>query len=253
MAPRYPYVLFDLGNTLIYFQGVWSEVVSESCRAAARALIRQGYALDEQGFAQAFEDLAEVYYRRREEEFTEYPAHFILGEALRAHGFANPPADHLRAALRDMYAVSQAHWFIEADTIPTLEALRACGCRLGLISNAADDEDVQKLIDNAGIRSYFDVILVSAAFGRRKPGPAIFLRALETWQARPEQAVMVGDTLPADIEGANRLGITSVWIRQRADNPANGQLLALHPPRVTIDALSELPALVGCSPAPGPL
>ena len=244
MTLRYPYVIFDLGNTLVYFEGVWSQVIDDSNLAVTRALRSLGYSLDEQVFPGTFRELVESFYRQPDENFAENPSYEVLRQALSIHGIHQPRPEHLRAALREMYAVSQQHWHIEADTISTLEALRQSGRSLGIISNAADDEDVQKLVDNAGIRSYFDFIIVSAAFGKRKPGPDIFLHALNLWGARPEQAVMVGDTLAADIEGANRLGIASIWIRRRVNTPENQQLLSRIPPRVTIDALSELPALL---------
>ena len=168
----------------------------------------------------------------------------MLQEVLQAHNIPDARAENLRAAIRDMYAVSQAHWHIEQDTIPMLETLRASGRRLGIISNASDDEDVQKLVDQAGIRPYFDFILSSAAFGRRKPGSDIFKQALSYWDIIPDQAVMVGDTLSADILGANWLGIVSIWIRRRVNTPENQAKLADIQPWVIIDTLAELPDLL---------
>ena len=152
VASRFPYVLFDLGNTLLYFEGIWSQVVSDSHQAVTRGMRSQGYDLDEQIFPQTFGKLVDRLYQQRDENFVEYPSYDVLREALRLHGVNDPQPAHLRAALREMYAVSQSHWHIEADTITTLEALRESGRRLGIISNAADEEEEQKLIDKAGIR-----------------------------------------------------------------------------------------------------
>jgi FMN phosphatase YigB (HAD superfamily) len=56
---------------------------------------------------------------------------------------------------------------------------------------------------------------------------------------------MVGDTLGADILGANNLGIASVWINRRVvmrpDNLAHDDTIL---PKATISALSELPGLL---------
>ena len=130
-----------------------------------------------------------------------------------------------------MYQVSEAYWHMEAETLPALDDLRRQGYRLGLISNAADDANVQRLVDKAGLRPYFDVILTSAAQGIRKPHPRIFYTAPETWPAIPAQAVMVGDTLSADIQGAKNLGIYSVWVTRRValpDDPAPCPLARRH-------------------------
>lgn len=72
---------------------------------------------------------------------------------------------------------------------------------MGLVSNAGDDADVQNLVDKAQIRPFFQVILTSVKEGIRKPDPKIFWKALEALDAQPEEAVMVGDNLGADILG----------------------------------------------------
>ena len=65
LNPRFPYVLFDLGNTLIYFEGVWNQVIEEMNLALARSLRSRGCDLDEQAFAAAHRALSDSYYGRR--------------------------------------------------------------------------------------------------------------------------------------------------------------------------------------------
>jgi putative hydrolase of the HAD superfamily len=150
----------------------------------------------------------------------------------------------VQRALAALYRATQIHWHGEEDAVPTLQALRAAGLRIGLVSNAGYDEDIQVLIDQAGLRPYLDFIVSSAACGLRKPHPRIFELALQALDARPEQTVMVGDFLAADILGANRLGMGSVWITRRIDKAAAGETLARIQPARTITALSELPELI---------
>lgn len=243
--PRFPYVLFDLGSTLIHFDGDWSEVIPAALRAATDELRSLGYDLDPEAFPKAYHALIQEYYQKRaDEDFVEYPSDYVLKEALRAHSVPNPPAEHLRRALNAYYGVSQQHWQVEPDAVPMLEELCARGCRLGIVSNASDDDDVQILVDKAGLRPYFDFILTSAVAGVRKPNRKIFEQALAFWGARPEQAVMVGDLIEADVVGANQMGITSVWIPRRADTPENRAAAAVDPPDATINALSELPGVL---------
>jgi hypothetical protein len=52
---------------------------------------------------------------------------------------------------------------------------------------------------------------ISADLGIRKPNPAIFLHALDALNVPPHEAVMVGDSLRADIVGGLNLGIFTVW------------------------------------------
>lgn len=244
VAPRFPYVLFDLGSTLMYFEEDWSVVMPVALQAATQTLRSLGYDLDGKAFPEAYNALMQAYYQRREDTLIEYTARQILEEALQAHSIPRLPEDHLRQALKVLYGVTQAHWRREQDALPTLDALRAGGCRMGIISNAADDDDVQVLVDNSGLRPYFDFVLTSARLGVRKPSPQIFNEALSFWGARPAQAVMVGDTVAADVAGANALGIASIWITRRNDTPENRADALIYPPALTVAALSEIPGFV---------
>jgi putative hydrolase of the HAD superfamily len=237
-------VIFDLGNTLIYFTGAWPEVMSRADNALMRHLQAAGLLVDEGSFLPEFRARLNAYYRERESEFIEYTTRYFLKETLADYGYPDTPEDLLTAALQGYYAVSQASWLPEEDALPTLEALKERGFPLGLISNAADDEDVQTLVDKAGICAYFDEVLSSATLGIRKPDPRIFQSLLDHWGLAPERVAMVGDTLGADILGAQNAGLFSIWVKRRADTPANRAHLDTIRPDTVIDRLSELPALL---------
>lgn len=240
-ALRFPYLLFDLGSTLIYFEGNMNAVMAEALRQATRALREMGYHVDEQVFPEAYNALIQTYYQKRNDTFLEFTAGYVLEEALRAGGVTGLPEKDLLHALRVLYSVTQDYWHVEQDAAPTLQTLRASGYRMGIISNAADDEDVQTLVDRANLRGYFDFILSSARAGFRKPRPEIFQQALAHWGARPNQAVMIGDIVSADVVGATNLGMASVWIKRRNDSAENRELIKQFPPGAIISALNELP------------
>jgi HAD superfamily hydrolase (TIGR01662 family) len=184
------------------------------------------------------------YHLQRECDHLEFSSEYVLRCLLHRYGFDFVPRDHLRTALDHLYAVTETNWLIEEDTIPTLNELLKSGYRLGIISNAADDHDVQMLIDQHNLRSYFSVILVSAAMGIRKPHPRIFQQALDFFEIPPHKAVMVGDTLNADILGAINIGMDCVWITRRADTSDNRILKDSIHPNKTISKLSELPDIL---------
>ena len=66
------------------------------------------------------------------------------------------------------------------------ELLKSRGYRIGLISNAADDDNTQALVDKGMFRPYLEYIVSSAAFGMRKPHPDIFRSALKHLGVSPE-------------------------------------------------------------------
>lgn len=236
-------VLFDLGDTLIYFDDDWPEIFRLARMELVRSLNSSGVVLDDR-FLERFTESMLEYYRERDTEFIEHTTMNILISTLEEEGSEGIPMEILQNSLADMHAVTQSHWIPEDDAVPTLERLQLEGYRLGLISNAADDPNTQTLVDKLGARKYFDFIVSSAAAGIRKPNPRIFQMALESLNIAPNQAVMVGDTLGADILGARNAGIFSIWITRRADTPANRAHLDTIVPDASIGKLSELPALL---------
>jgi HAD superfamily hydrolase (TIGR01662 family) len=141
-----------------------------------------------------------------------------------------------------LFAITQTNWVLEEDTLPTLQKLETDGYRMGLISNAGDDEDVQQLASRFGIAQYFDFILTSAACSYRKPHPRIFELALSNWYFLPSEAVMIGDNLDADIRGAKAAGLYAIWLTRRAGK-RNDTEQAVQPD-ASLSALWELPAFL---------
>jgi HAD superfamily hydrolase (TIGR01549 family) len=232
-------VLFDLGSTLIYFDGDWMDTMNQAVQDLHRKLLEMGFDLDE-SFKIKYRATAREYYRWRDEDLVETPAPVVFRKVMAEYGYPELTDGQVREALAALYAVSQAHWQGEDDAVSTLQALRATGLRTGLVSNAGYDEDIQILIDKAGLRPYLDFIVSSAACGLRKPHPRIFEMALEALGARAQETVMVGDFLEADILGANQLGMGSVWITRRIDIAAAREKLERIQPTRSIAALSEL-------------
>jgi 2-haloalkanoic acid dehalogenase type II len=238
-------VLFDLGGTLIYFDGIWPEVMQNATQELLDHLNQQGFELDATVFLDEFRRRLEEYYIQREAEFIEYTTARILRDMLAGLGYNDVTPEMLAPALERLYAVSQSHWKPEADAEPTLKELQQQGYHLAVISNAGDDADVQTLVNNAGLRPYLDFALSSASCGIRKPNPRIFEIAIEHWGLSGDDVVMVGDTLGADILGARNAGIASIWLTRRSDTPANRDHLDTIKPNATIATLSELPELLG--------
>jgi FMN phosphatase YigB (HAD superfamily) len=92
---------------------------------------------------------------------------------------------------------------------------------MGIISNAGDDKDVSQLVGRFQLECFFDFVLTSAACSFRKPHPRIFEMALAHWNIPASEAIMVGDSLEADIMGAQKAGLLGVWITRRAQANAD--------------------------------
>ena len=226
----------------MYERGNWHGVTSQGDEALTRYLIKQGMELNLSTFPVEFRRRLGEYFTQREKDLLETSYTFVLIELLKDKGYTNMPDDLIRRALDSLFAVTQSNWVLEDDALPTLQKLEKDGYRMGLISNAGDDQDVRQLVRRFGISSFFDFTLTSAACSYRKPHPRIFELAIANWYFLPSETVMVGDNLDADIRGAKNAGLYAVWISRRAGPSSDDQPRVQ--PDATVSSLSELPALL---------
>jgi putative hydrolase of the HAD superfamily len=215
-SPIY-HILFDLGGTLMRSSGDWLPVFEKADQALTNKLNEQDIKLNIKTFRARLHE----YYKQRDKDFQETTYHFVLRELLKELGYTEVAEPVLRSALDAMFSITQTNWVLEDDTVAAIQKLRSSNYHLGIFSNAGDDKDVQELIENFGIRSHFDFVLTSAACYYRKPHARAFEIALAQWSIPPEDAVMVGDSLEADIFGAKNLGMQAIWISRRAQFTAD--------------------------------
>ena len=120
------------------------------------------------------------------------------------------------------------------DDVPAALAGLAGSYRLAVVTNGASCLQREKL-DYAGLADRFDVIVVSADVGVGKPDPAVFRHALQRLGAANGRAVMVGDSLARDVDGAEAAGLAAIWVnRARRARPDGRRML------VEIRSLAEL-------------
>lgn len=124
----------------------------------------------------------------------------------------------------DLDAQAASHLYLEAlaDTVVLVDgagelcaALAEVG-EVGIITNGVDQIQ-QRRIASSGLAGHVSFIATSEACGHAKPDGRFFDYTVRMARAfTPEQTVIVGDRLDADILGANRFGIDSVWFNPDA-------------------------------------
>ncbi len=233
-------VFFDLGNTLVYEKDPWTPFYERADKALLDTLCNAGLHADPQMY-HGFRGLLDLYYHRRGSDTKEETTLVLLKQLLEEYDNHQVADDILRTALRAMYSITQENWHVEEDALPTLRALKENGIRIGVITNSSDDENTQTLMDKAGVRPYLDWSISSAAFGKRKPHPAIFDAALQHFGISAQEAAMVGDTFDADIIGAEQTSMFSIWITRRVRNTTSRFNIR---PDAIVSTLSEIPALL---------
>ena len=234
-------IFFDLGYTLINFEGDYQRVTQASYLALADELIRSVLKLDAPVFITRFNETISAYYQSRDADLIERPVEIYLSRVLQAFGYTDTPEEVINQALTAMYRLTEGNWRLEDDAIPVLQQLKEYGCRLGMISNAANGENFNRLIDRFELRNFFDAIFVSAVEQVRKPDSRIYSRALKALGVEGSNSLMVGDTLTADILGAQNSGLRAIWITTRENHPDNLSMRDRITPDAVIRRLTELP------------
>ena len=224
-------VFFDVDFTLIYpgptFQGVGYR---DFCA-------RHGVMVDAEGFGRAvisasshLETSGDVY---DPEIFVQYTMRII-----EAMGGTGPGIER---AARDIYDEwSACHHFEMYEDVPeVLRSLHASGLKIGLISNT--QRSLTAFQTHFELEGIFAAAVSSYDHGYMKPHRSIFEAALRQVGAEPHEAVMVGDSLPADIEGARGLGMRAVLVSRSL---GVGHVHACPDDVPVIRSLRELPALL---------
>jgi putative hydrolase of the HAD superfamily len=98
------------------------------------------------------------------------------------------------------------------ETLPVLDELKK-HYKLALITNGAIDIQRDK-IEGSNLSDFFDPIIISGQVGSGKPNPKLFQMALEHLAVKPEETVMIGDSLSRDIGGARAVGIRTIWVNR---------------------------------------
>ena len=104
------------------------------------------------------------------------------------------------------------------NDVTVLEELHAY--HIGIITNGAHDEHTDSQLSKVrhlGLSERIQSLTISGEIGIRKPRVEIFQVACERAGVLPKEALFVGDTIGNDIVGANRAGMTSVFINRKSD------------------------------------
>jgi N-acylneuraminate-9-phosphatase len=110
---------------------------------------------------------------------------------------------------------------------------------LVVITNGPEYSQIPK-VERVRLADYVDHIIIGGQEPAQKPATSIFEKALRLAQCQAHEAIHVGDSLAADIAGANDSGISSIWIQHQ--QPLDAEL-GINPDH-TVFHPSELPALL---------
>lgn len=203
-------IFFDVDFTLIYpgptFQG------EGYCRFCAEEDILIDASRFDDAVAAASIILDEV------EEQVYDPKLFVHYTATIIEHMGGRGAGVIRVAERiyEQWA-SNHHFEIYDDVAPVLEDLASAGYVLGAISNS--HRSLEAFTEHFKLDALIGTTISSAEHGFMKPHRSIFEAALQRANVPASEAVMVGDSLKADIEGARAAGMRGILLRRSGEAP----------------------------------
>jgi putative hydrolase of the HAD superfamily len=151
-------------------------------------------------------------------------------------GGAGPALDACAREIYDEWATCH-HFHLYDDVAPVLRELARRGTKIGLISNS--HRSLASFEQHFELEGLFSAAISSSEHGYLKPHPSIFEAALQMAGVGPQESVMVGDSLPHDIEGALSVGMRGVLVH-RGDEGPPGTVEGVP----VIRTLSDLPSLL---------
>jgi putative hydrolase of the HAD superfamily len=227
-------ICFDMGYTLLRHTPTGPELYRQT-------LASLGYSLELSAIERAHAPARDLYVRATREgrdfessmelarEFwTEYNTLVLDGLGLERERIAEV------GEILYTTAWSPDAWQPFPDAIPTLDALRAMGIRMAVVSNFVDTQPT--LCSRHGLSDYFDVVIASVDAGAMKPDPRIWEIALRRLGVPAADSWHVGDNYWADVLGARAAGLEPVWLDRDGALP--------HPDCARVEDLAALLKLV---------
>ncbi|MBE3118375.1 MAG: HAD family hydrolase, partial [Candidatus Atribacteria bacterium] len=232
-------VFFDMGGTIETY-GWTPELRIQQTAGVQQRLEAAGIVLgltDKQLYEIISAGL-DAYHQVSLQSMDELPPQRVWNEYI----LAGCPVDRerLAAIAEDLMFFIETHYFQRAmrPEVPgVLEAIRKMGLKIGLISNVNSRGQVAENLKQYGIRNYFDPIVLSSEYGRRKPDPAIFHYAARLANVPTGECAYIGDRISRDILGARKAGYRlAVQIRHDYDH---GEVDEGAIPDAVIDQMTE--------------
>ena len=110
-------------------------------------------------------------------------------------------------------AMTRKRIFLYPTVKPALDQMQK-KYRLGIVSNAQEAFTMPEL-GLYKLGPYFETIVLSSQVGVKKPNSRIFARALADLNVKPEKVVFVGNDMEADMLGASKLGMKTIYLMDK--------------------------------------
>ena len=207
------YLIWDFDGTLGYRIGMWSGALAEVLqheRLADRATVDDLRPYLQQDFPWHHPEQPHPSYQDADAWWAALAP--VFERAFR-YGAGLGPRQAARCAqqVRQAY-LNPTRWRLFADTLSCLQALTAQDWRHVVLSNHVPE--LPALLEALGLAPHLDTVFTSAATGFEKPHPQAFHTVLR-WLGKAPTVWMVGDSVTADVAGAQAVGLRAILVRSQ--------------------------------------
>lgn len=206
---KYKHIIFDLDDTILDFQ--------DSEENALKQIITQfKLPYNEQTIA-CYKRINDGLWHQLEEGLISRDEVLTTRFSLFLQEFS---IDENGAKVEAMYRehLNEGHKTI-AQAEELLNSLSKLDCKLYVGTNGVGKTQ-RKRLEDAKLHGYFEQLFISEEIGYEKPSPYFFNHIFDALQtSRTEEFLMIGDRLTSDIQGANNVGIDSVWFNPKGSIP----------------------------------
>ena len=219
-------IIFDFGFTLFYFEDVSLEKYLECYKIGLQKSLEQlkkvnilSNEKNSKKFFRLFINTRNDFFKESRSSKNEYTTSFIFQRVLEMmveNGFINdltPMSEEFYVELASTYhSFEELEWKPFPHTRETLEKISQMDdIKMAVLSNHPHHYMVKNLLKKYDLYHYFDKVITSAKFGRRKPAPEIFFHALQKLGLENDagECLMCGDE-HADIVGGHSAGLKTI-------------------------------------------
>jgi putative hydrolase of the HAD superfamily len=206
-------VLFDFADTLVNTE----RFDYDKCLGKmVQSLGKNGISVPFESFKRGYFDSRDRFYKQTEKTLEEQNFAERITETLRSCSIRIGAEDERIHEAAEAFSNCFAKSLTIDSYLPSLLERLHEKYKLAVVSNMSFAGAIFQSLKEFNIANHFDAVIVSGIFGWRKPSLKIFQEALQTLDVKAEEAVFVGDSPRADIEGAKQLGMKTVLFIEKS-------------------------------------
>ena len=220
---KYKFIFFDLFGTLVKFTPA---IEDNECRNSVSFLKSRGIKIEEKEFktlwAESFYEVEEIAKITRDEFDLTEPSKLFFSKL----GLQNYPLEVIDGFI-EKYMEDWEKGVIKIEGLK--ELLSKINVSKGIITNTHYSEMIKPLLNKLQILDFFDIIITSIEFGKRKPDPSIFNFALEKVNLPPSEVLFVGDNIECDYLGPRNIAMDAILVSEEVVNavPLDSQIKSI--------------------------